>query len=171
MKLCFIPLELFKMAWEFLQNHMFKDGLITLWNYLFSGNAQLSRQVSGLIKASFNNVVVNFKWFLLLYVIFGMLFYFFFYEIMKTFFKFLIFLLLTNVVVLSRLTKFWTIFILRKGPSTKDVRTFFSIFDPYPPHVCNRLHFEDPSLKRMSANREFAPPPPQSTFDSTLNKV
>ena len=116
------------MAWEFLQNHMFKDCLITWWNYLFSGNAQLSRQVPGLIKASFNNVVVNFKWFLLLYVIFGMLFYFFFYEIMKTFFKFLIFLLLTNVVVLSRLTKFGTTFI-RKGKGVGGIAEMLTI--PY----------------------------------------
>ena len=104
--------------------HFSNENLVQFPMIAQTGNAQLSRQVSGLIKASFNNVVVNFKWFLLLYVIFGMLFYFFFYEIMKTFFKFLIFLLLTNVVVLSRLTKFWTIFILRKGPSTKDVRNF-----------------------------------------------
>ena len=45
------------------------------------------------------------------------------------------------------------------GPSTKDVRKFFPIFDPYPPHVCNRLHFKDPSLKRTSANWKFDPPP------------
>ena len=50
---------------------------------------------------------------------------------------------------------------LSKGPSTKDVRKYFPIFDPYPPHVCNRLHFKDPSLKRTSANQEFDPPPPQ----------
>ena len=35
---------------------------------------------------------------------------------------------------------------------------FSHIFDHYPPHVCIRLHFKDPSLKRMSANREFNPP-------------
>ena len=50
-----------------------------------------------------------------------------------------------------------------KGPSIKDVRNFFPIFDPYPPHVCNRLHLKDPSLKRTSANREFDPPPPLLT--------
>ena len=55
--------------------------------------------------------------------------------------------------------KYWA-----KGPSTKYVRKFFPIFDPYPPHVCNRLHFKDPSLKRMSANREFDPPPPFHFF-------
>ena len=43
------------------------------------------------------------------------------------------------------------------GPSTKDVRKFSSIFDPYPPHVCTRLQFKDPSLKRTSANQEFDP--------------
>merc|ERR1719273_2923959 len=36
-----------------------------------TGNAQLSRQVPALIKTSFNNVVVNFKWFLLTYIIIG----------------------------------------------------------------------------------------------------
>ena len=34
---------------------------------------------------------------------------------------------------------------------------FSHIFDHYPPHVCIRLHFKDPSLKRMSANWEFNP--------------
>ena len=46
-----------------------------------------------------------------------------------------------------------------KGPSTKDVRRFSLIFDHYPPHVCSHLHFKYPSLKMMSANRDFDPPP------------
>ena len=54
----------------------------------------------------------------------------------------------------SCIAKIWS-----KGPSTKDVRKFFPIFDPYPPHVCNCLHFKDPSLKRTSANQKFDPPP------------
>ena len=51
---------------------------------------------------------------------------------------------------------------LLKSDSTKEVRRFSPIFDPYPPHFCNRLHFKYPSLKRTSANWEFDPPP--STF-------
>ena len=35
--------------------------------------------------------------------------------------------------------------------STKDVPKFSTIFDPYPPHVCNHLQFKDPFLKRMSS--------------------
>jgi len=51
--------------------HFSNENLVQFPMIAQTGNAQLSRQVSGLIKASFNNVVVNFKWFLLLYVIFG----------------------------------------------------------------------------------------------------
>ena len=54
---------------------------------------------------------------------------------------------------------FFVIDIFDKGPSAKDVRRFSPIFGPYPPHVCNCLHFKYPSLKRMSANREFTPYP------------
>ena len=52
--------------------------------------------------------------------------------------------------------KFHLSWFLAWGPSIKDV----VIFKPYPPRVCNCLHFKDPSLKRMSANQEFDPPPP-----------
>ena len=94
--------------------HFSNENLVQFPMIAQTGNAQLSRQVSGLIKASFNNVVVNFKWFLLLYVIFGkyVILYFLLRDY-EDFFKFLIYP--QNVVILSRLTKFGTIFILRKG--------------------------------------------------------
>ena len=43
------------------------------------------------------------------------------------------------------------------GAVHKDVRNFPPIFDPYPPHVCNRLHFKDPSLKRRQQIRNLTP--------------
>ena len=65
---CFTALTMWK-GFHFSNENLVQFPMISQ-----TGNAQLSRQVSGLIKASFNNVVVNFKWFLLLYIIFGMLF-------------------------------------------------------------------------------------------------
>ena len=42
----------------------------------------------------------------------------------------------------------------------------FPYFDPYPPHICNRLHFKYPSLKRTSTNWEFDPPPSTFIYDT-----
>ena len=39
------------------------------------------------------------------------------------------------------------------GPSIKDFSKIPPIFDPY-----HRLHYKDPSLKRMSENKGFDPP-------------
>ena len=95
--------------------HFSNENLVQFPMIAQTGNAQLSRQVSGLIKASFNNVVVNFKWFLLLYVIFGK-YVILYFLLREHFLKFLIYPLLKMWSFLfSRLTKFGTIFILRKG--------------------------------------------------------
>ena len=51
--------------------HFSNENLVQFPMIAQTGNAQLSRQVPALIKTSFNNVVVNFKWFLLTYIIIG----------------------------------------------------------------------------------------------------
>jgi len=51
--------------------HFSNENLVQFPMIPQTGNAQLSRQVQPLIKTSFNNVVSNFKWFLLLYIIIG----------------------------------------------------------------------------------------------------
>ena len=57
----------------------------------------------------------------------------------------------------------WTIYKLKfdahiRGPVHKGRPQIFPFFDPYPSHVCNRLHFKYPSQNRTSANWEFDPP-------------
>ena len=49
----------------------------------------------------------------------------------------------------------WWAWIPIRGRPQRTSAIFPSIFDPYPPHVCNRLQFKDPSLKRTSANLNF----------------
>ena len=52
--------------------HFSNENLVQFPMIPQTGNAQLSRQVQPLIKTSFNNVVSNFKWFFLLYIVIGM---------------------------------------------------------------------------------------------------
>ena len=54
--------------------HFSNENLVQFPMIAQTGNAQLSRQVTGLIRASFNNVLYNSKWFVILYAVFGKFF-------------------------------------------------------------------------------------------------